>query len=125
MGTYPWSRSAAAALARTWAASLQPGITAETVGFWRHQARAHCAIGIPSGTSVARRRFHLLEVAVEFFGIQRGAVVVRKEGGAGLVFAGQESTCQWHAGEDAELGALRVREVVLFGTPVEAVINYL
>src|SRR5581483_2079127 len=44
-----------AALLLACAASLQPGITAVTAGFFKHQAKAHCAIGTPWGTSVLSR----------------------------------------------------------------------
>jgi hypothetical protein len=43
---------AAAALASTWAAFLQPGMTQDTAGFFRHQASAHWPIEIPEGISV-------------------------------------------------------------------------
>ena len=69
--------------------------------------------------------FHFLQVALQLFGIQGGAVVVRQKGGAGFVFTGQESTCQRYASEDAKLSFLSMGEVILFRTPVEAVINYL
>ena len=49
-------RRAAFALASTCAGFLQPGMTHDTSGFFKHHASAHCPMGIPHGTSDWRIR---------------------------------------------------------------------
>ncbi len=67
--------------------------------------------------------FDFAEAVVHTLGLPFGADVVVGEGGAGLVFAGEEAGGEGDAGEDAEVEFVGIGEEKLFGGTGEAVVD--
>src|SRR5665213_4610701 len=65
-GFYSATSSAALAFDFTCSGFLQPGMSADTTGFFRHQAIAHFAIGTPGGTSSFSRRSTSAMLCINF-----------------------------------------------------------
>src|SRR5207249_5098541 len=68
---------------------------------------------------------HLTQLLVDLLLGLAGTKVIAGKMRTGLVFAAQETACQRHARENAELVLHRVREIAHLRTLVEAVVNYL
>ena len=94
-------QSAAAAFASICSTLLQPGMTAVTAGWRRHQASAQRAIGTPGGTSFPPPAAPRPGGAGAWPGLA-GAGVVGGEGVAGVVLAAEQAAGQWHPGQHAQ-----------------------
>src|SRR5258706_7213305 len=102
MTQFPTS-SAAFAFDSTCFTSLQPGMTAVTAGCFKHQARAHWAMGTPAGTSSLAIRSTSRSFRSISSGFCSWRVVPGGEFAAGLYFAVGETLGRGTRAEEARV----------------------